>query len=53
MVLENRISARYPEQKLSYDKALLNNTEEKLQKATDEVAAKGAKAGLIINVKKT
>ena len=58
MVLEKRISSRYPEQKLSDlafadDIALLDNTEEMLQKATDEVASKGAKAGLIINVKKT
>ena len=33
--------------------ALLKNTEENLPKATDEVAAKCAKAGLIINVKIT
>ena len=54
MVLEKRISSRYPEQKLSDlafadDIALLDNTEEKLQKATDEV--RSAKAGLT-NVKK-
>ena len=58
MVLEKRISSRYPEQKLSNlafadDIALLDNTEKNLQKATDKVAAKGAKARLIINVAKT
>ena len=57
MVIEKRMSSRYPEQKLSDfafadDIALLDNTEEKLQMATDEVAARGAKAGLITNVKK-
>ena len=55
-VLEKRINSRYPEQKLydlafADDIAMLDNTEERLQKATDEVAAKGAKTRLIINVK--
>ena len=57
MILEKRFSSWYPEQKLSDlafadDIALLNNTEEKLQNATDEVATRGAKGGLPINVKK-
>ena len=58
MVLEKRISSRYTEQKLSDlafadDIALMDNTEETFQKATDEFAARGARAGLYINVKKT
>ena len=46
MVQEKRLSSRYPEQKLS-------DLEFADKKATDEVAAEGAKAGPIINVKKT
>ena len=57
MVLGKRISSRYPGQKLSDfafadDRFLLDNTAEKLEKATDKVEAKVGKAGLIINVKK-
>ena len=58
MALAKRIGCRYPEQKLSDlvfadDITLLYNTEEKLQKATDEVPARCVKAGLLINVKHT
>ena len=55
MILEKRISSWYQEQKLSDlafadNIALLDNTEDNIQKSTDEVAAKSAKAGLIINM---
>ena len=55
IVLEERISWRYPEQKLSDlasadVRALVDNTKEKMQKATDEIQARSANAGLIISV---
>ena len=46
IVLKKSLSARYPEQKQS-------DLVKKIKKATDQVAARGGKAWLLINVKKT